>query len=110
MSVWFHRQVRRGFSIVELLVVTGIITVLVALLLPSLNRAREQANRTRCMSNLRQIGLALTIYKNDFRDYPLADAMVGKPTKKDVTSPLFVASRRSGLLAMRSSPSFNRYW
>jgi type II secretory pathway pseudopilin PulG len=50
-----------------LLVVIGIIAVLVSLLLPSLNKAREQANRTKCLANLRSIGQLVTIYENMFR-------------------------------------------
>jgi prepilin-type N-terminal cleavage/methylation domain-containing protein/prepilin-type processing-associated H-X9-DG protein len=61
----------RAFTLVELLVVIGIISVLVAILLPSLSRARAQASRISCTSGMRQIFLFATMYANENRDrYP----------------------------------------
>jgi type II secretory pathway pseudopilin PulG len=54
--------------LIELLVVIAIIAILAALLLPALSRAREQAHRAVCKSNLRQFGLGITMYASDNRD------------------------------------------
>jgi prepilin-type N-terminal cleavage/methylation domain-containing protein/prepilin-type processing-associated H-X9-DG protein len=62
---------RKGFTLVELLVVIGIIALLISILLPSLNRARETANRVKCGSNMRQVGQAILLYANENKgNYP----------------------------------------
>jgi prepilin-type N-terminal cleavage/methylation domain-containing protein len=58
-----------GFTLVELLVVIGIISVLISVLLPALARARESANRVVCMSNFRQVGIAVVMYVNENKGY-----------------------------------------
>jgi len=60
---------KKGFTLIELLVVMVIIALLVGLLLPALARAKEEARKTQCRSNLRQIGLALEMYANDNSGY-----------------------------------------
>src|SRR5688572_9676365 len=66
----------KGFTLVELLVVIAIIGILVALLLPAIQAAREAARRSSCMNNLRQMGLAMLNYESSYRVFPPSDVLV----------------------------------
>jgi prepilin-type N-terminal cleavage/methylation domain-containing protein len=101
------RRKRLAFTLVELLVVIGIIAVLISILLPALGRARESANRTQCLSNLHQIYLALTEYalKNKdqvplgyVRGFKQMNYMIWDPVLSDPKSYPFGAFATFGFL------------
>ena len=71
----------RAFTLVELLVVIGVIAVLISLLLPALNKAKEAANSTKCMSNLRQIGMGFAMYENAYLGFVPAGLTSYPPTE-----------------------------
>jgi prepilin-type N-terminal cleavage/methylation domain-containing protein len=72
-------QRRKGFTLVELLVVIGIIAVLISLLLPALGRGREQSRWVACLSNMRQLGAAFTMYVNNNQGHFPRPGVARKP-------------------------------
>jgi prepilin-type N-terminal cleavage/methylation domain-containing protein/prepilin-type processing-associated H-X9-DG protein len=69
---WLKKKEKKGFTLIELLVVIAIISILAAILFPVFARARENARKAACMSNLKQIGLGVLMYVQDYDEtYPI---------------------------------------
>lgn len=105
MSVSSRRAVLGAFTLVELLVVIGIIGLLVSILLPTLNRVRVSSQVTKCLSNVRQLSLALTQYVTD-NNGVLPDAMYNN---KGSISPKRSLAEAWTPLASTANPSANQF-
>jgi prepilin-type N-terminal cleavage/methylation domain-containing protein/prepilin-type processing-associated H-X9-DG protein len=104
---------QRGFTLVELLVVIAIIGVLVALLLPAVQAAREAARRSQCQNNLKQVGLALHNYHDTFGAFPPGEIQPGglNPASAQdnwVWSALILPFLEQGNLHLQANVGINR--
>ncbi len=88
---------RKGFTLIELLVVIAIIAILAAILFPVFARAREKARQTNCLSNLKQIGLGLMMYANDYDEtLPAYHFTATLPTPPVPEDPTWMAQTAGG--------------
>ena len=84
-------RVPSAFTLVELLVVIGIIAVLIGMLMPALSAARERAARTKCLANLRTLGQGMVMYANESKNWLPNANPIGQTNDYDGTNAVLVA-------------------
>lgn len=102
-----------AFTLIELLVVIAILSILVALLFPAISRAKESGRGAACISNLRQIGIALQLYvqENENRMPSMRDRTIGTNVVTDpLPSPEMVLSNQLGNVLVLKCPSDNKLY
>jgi prepilin-type N-terminal cleavage/methylation domain-containing protein len=100
-----RRPVRRGFTLVELLVVVAVILILMSISVPAVNSAREAARRAQCASNMRQVAVAINAYEAVQRRYP--PAYTQTPTRHNVIAYILP---ELGQQAIADAYTFDAHW
>lgn len=100
------RRASAGFTLIELLVVVAIIALLIAILLPSLNNARERSKEVTCGANVRSVAMAALLYTQDFTGF--LPPAIGEPTRTVASNPRPSRWQHSGNFA--TPPTDSSYW